>query len=92
MDAISFNRTAAKFITNDLAGILKRKGFSVESNPIEPPQLGYMLQLMVDGHLERRDVRLWAMDVCDQATKMLADLREIKQYIMEKSDEKICSV
>ena len=64
----------AKFISNDLAGILKRKGLTIESCPISPKELRYALELMQDGHLERKDVRLWCMEEIDKHIQSVADI------------------
>lgn len=64
----------AKFIANDLAGILKRKGLTIERCPIIPQDLRYMLELMQDGHLERKDVRLWCMEEIDKHIQAVADI------------------
>lgn len=63
----------AKFMQNDLLGILKRKGYTFETCPIPPQDLRYMLELMQEGHLERKDVKLWCMEQCDAYTRA-ADL------------------
>ena len=64
----------ARFIVNDLAGILKRKGLSIERCPINPQDLRYALELMQDGHLERKDVRLWCMEECDKHIEAVAGI------------------
>ena len=56
----------AKFIINDLTGILKRKGLTMDENPISPTDLSYMVDLMMEGHLERKDIKLWVMETCDR--------------------------
>jgi Asp-tRNA(Asn)/Glu-tRNA(Gln) amidotransferase B subunit len=74
-------QVVANYLANDLSGILKRKGFSFASNPIDASQLSYMLQLMQDGHLDRKDVRLWCMEECDKAKQAL----EVLDYFMQKA-------
>jgi Asp-tRNA(Asn)/Glu-tRNA(Gln) amidotransferase B subunit len=62
----------AKFILNDLAGILKKKGLTIERCPINPQDLRYALELMQEGHLERKDVRLWCVEECEKHVQAVA--------------------
>jgi len=60
----------AKFIPNELVGILHRKGFSINDNPIESDHLSYMADLMLDGFIDRKTLKLWCMETCDKANEI----------------------
>lgn len=76
----------AKFMLNDLRGILKTHGFDVDYHdcPIEPTQLRMMLELMNDGHLERKDVRLWCTEMCKKANRIKAEVDDFLDYVQNR--------
>jgi Asp-tRNA(Asn)/Glu-tRNA(Gln) amidotransferase B subunit len=80
----------AKFMMNDLAGILKKNGFSVDYKdcPIAPQHLRMMLELMNDGHLERKDVRLWCVEMCKKANEIKAELSDLYDCLNQKIADK----
>ena len=73
----------AKFMLNDLRGILKANNFDVDCKncPIEPSQLRMMLELMNDGHLERKDVKLWCIEMCKKANYIKAEIADFLEYV-----------
>jgi Asp-tRNA(Asn)/Glu-tRNA(Gln) amidotransferase B subunit len=73
----------AKFMSNDLAGILKNNGFSTDYRdcPIDPQDLRMMLELMNDGHLDRKDVRLWCVETCKTAKALKEDLGYVYDFL-----------
>jgi Asp-tRNA(Asn)/Glu-tRNA(Gln) amidotransferase B subunit len=73
----------AKFMLNDLAGILKNNGFSTDYRdcPIDPSELRSMLELMNDGHLERKDVRLWCVEMCKKAKVIKEELNIFFEFL-----------
>lgn len=73
----------AKFMLNDLRGILKAHGFDVDYSdcPIDPKQLNMMLNLMNDGHLERKDVKLWCVETCKKANHIKAEIADFLEYV-----------
>jgi Asp-tRNA(Asn)/Glu-tRNA(Gln) amidotransferase B subunit len=75
----------AKFMLNDLAGILKNNGFNADYSdcPIEPQNLRTMLDLMNDGHLERKEVRLWCIEACKKANAIKEELKVFADFFKE---------
>ncbi len=75
----------AKFMLNDLRGILKSNGFDVDYSgcPIEPTQLRMMLELMNDGHLERKDVKLWCIETCKKANHIKVEVADFLDFAKE---------
>lgn len=44
-------RAAANWVSGDLAGLLKAEGFTIETCPVKPEQLGELIQLVQKGEL-----------------------------------------
>lgn len=76
----------AKFMLNDLRGILKQHGFDVNYSdcPIVPQELRMMLELMNEGHLERKDVKLWCVEMCNKAKNIKAELDDFLQFLQDR--------
>jgi Asp-tRNA(Asn)/Glu-tRNA(Gln) amidotransferase B subunit len=75
----------AKFMLNDLTGILKNNGFATDYSdcPINPQELRMMLELMNDGHLERKDVRLWCVEMCKKVNTIKVELNDFYDFLKQ---------
>lgn len=47
-----------------------------------------MLELMNDGHLERKDVRLWRVEMCKKANEIKAELNDFYECLKQKIADK----
>ena len=73
----------ASFMMNDMAGICRKRGLTVERCGIPAGELGYLLQLEYEGHIDRRDTRESVHYMLDRAAAVEAEVRDVMNFCVE---------
>ena len=79
----------AKFVLNDLKGILNKKKLVTEDknkfvfNILDQSGISYMFDLLHEGHIDRQTLKLWVSDKCDKANDLLDFCIFVNPYYKE---------
>jgi Asp-tRNA(Asn)/Glu-tRNA(Gln) amidotransferase B subunit len=70
----------AGFLLNDMTGACKRRGLTVQTCGIDPADIGYLIRLNWEGHIDRKTARASLEFMLDHADEM----REFLDYVLSK--------
>jgi Asp-tRNA(Asn)/Glu-tRNA(Gln) amidotransferase B subunit len=72
------------FLLNDMQGALKKRGLTIADCGVNPADVGYLLELNYDGHIDRREARQSLEYMLDIA----AEVRGFMDYVIYKMQPK----